>query len=105
MTRSLQDFDPSAASVPGALGGLPCDVESARLVVLPVPWEVTVSYGAGAARGPRAVLEASAQVDLYDSERPDAWKQGIALAPISRDLEAARASRRAAAATTRRRAL
>jgi len=89
MARSVQDFDPSAASVSGTLWGLPFDVESARLVVLPVPWEVTVSYGAGAARGPRAVLEASAQVDLYDSERPDAWKQGIAMAPIPDDLEAA----------------
>jgi agmatinase len=87
MTRSVHDFDPSAASVSGTLWGLPFDVESARLVVLPVPWEVTVSYGAGAARGPRAVLDASAQVDLYDSERPDAWKQGIALAPIPEDLE------------------
>lgn len=89
MTRSLQDFNPSAASVTGTLWGLPFDVEAARLVVLPVPWDVTVSYGAGAARGPRAVLEASAQVDLYDSERPDAWKAGIAMAPIPEDLEAA----------------
>jgi agmatinase len=89
MSRSVEDFNPSAASVSGTLWGLPFDVESARLVVIPVPWEVTVSYGAGAARGPRAVLEASAQVDLYDSERPDAWRQGIAMAPIPDDLEAA----------------
>lgn len=98
MSRSLQDFDPSAASISGTLWGLPFDVENARIVVLPVPWEVTVSYGAGAARGPRAVLEASAQVDLYDSERPDAWKQGIAMAPIPEDLEAASARLREEAA-------
>src|SRR3989337_3878245 len=97
MARSCQDCEPSAASVAGTLWGLPFDVESARLVVLPVPWEVTVSYGAGAARGPRAVLEASAQVDLYDSERPSAWKQGIAMAPIPEDLEAATARPREAA--------
>ncbi len=98
MARSVQDFNPSAASVSGTLWGLPFDVESARLVVLPVPWEVTVSYGAGAARGPRAVLEASAQVDLYDSERPDAWKRGVAMAPIPEDLEAASARLREEAA-------
>jgi len=98
MTRSVHDFDPSAVSVSGTLWGLPFDVESARLVVLPVPWEVTVSYGAGAARGPRAILEASAQVDLYDSERPDAWKQGIALAPIPEDLEQSSARLREEAA-------
>ncbi len=98
MARSVQDFDPSAASVSGTLWGLPFDVETARLIVLPVPWEVTVSYGMGAARGPRAVLEASAQVDLYDSERPDAWKQGIAMAPIPEDLESASARLRDEAA-------
>jgi agmatinase len=85
--RALPDFDPSAPSVRGSLWGLPFDVESAKLVVLPVPWDVTVSYGVGAARGPRAVLEASAQVDLYDSDRPDGWKAGIAMAPIPADLE------------------
>ncbi len=63
-----------------------------------MPWEVTVSYGGGAARGPRAVLEASAQVDLFDSEQPDAWKQGIAMAPIPDDLEAASARLREEAA-------
>jgi len=98
MARSVQDFDPSAASVSGTLWGLPFDVESARLVVIPVPWEVTVSYGAGAAKGPRAILDASGQVDLYDSERPDAWKQGIAMAPIPDDLEAASARLREEAA-------
>jgi agmatinase len=98
MTKSVQDFNPSAASVSGTLWGLPYDVESARLVVLPVPWEVTVSYGGGAARGPRAILEASAQVDLFDSERPDAWKQGIAMAPIPADLEEASARLREEAA-------
>jgi agmatinase len=98
MARSVQDFNPSAASVSGTLWGLPFDVESARMVVLPVPWEVTVSYGAGAASGPRAVLLASAQVDLYDSERPDAWKQGIAMVPIPEDLEAASARLREEAA-------
>jgi agmatinase len=87
-SRSLQDFDPSQASVPGTLWGLPFDVQSARLVILPVPWEVTVSYGTGAAKAPRAILAASAQVDLYDSMRPDAWKQGIALAPVPEEIEA-----------------
>jgi agmatinase len=85
--NSIEDFDPSQAGVSGSLWGLPFDVETARLVVIPVPWEVTVSYGGGAALGPRAVLQASSQVDLYDSRRPGAWKEGIALAPIHEELE------------------
>jgi agmatinase len=40
--------------------------EACRGVVVPVPYEATVSYGAGTARGPGAILEASAYVELYD---------------------------------------
>ncbi|MEM8997441.1 MAG: hypothetical protein AAGF23_21835, partial [Acidobacteriota bacterium] len=40
----------------------------ARAVVLPVPYERTTSYGGGTARGPRAILDASAYVELYDEE-------------------------------------
>jgi agmatinase len=36
--------------------------------VLPVPYEGTVSYGTGTARGPAAILEASRQVELYDEQ-------------------------------------
>ena len=40
--------------------------EACRGVVVPVPWEATVSYGGGTAKGPRAILEASAYVELWD---------------------------------------
>lgn len=36
--------------------------------LLPVPMEATVSYGGGTAGGPRAILEASAELELYDRE-------------------------------------
>lgn len=36
--------------------------------ILPVPYEQTVSYGRGCARGPAAILEASAEVELFDEE-------------------------------------
>jgi len=54
----------------------PCTYEQARVAVLPVPFEGTVSYGHGTARGPRAILEASAQLEMYDEEldrRLDQW--------------------------------
>jgi agmatinase len=90
-------FDPSQAARSGTLWGLPFDVETARLVVLPVPWEVTVSYGAGTARGPEAILQASSQVDLYDFGRPDAWRQGVALAAIPEGLQKTNAALRSEA--------
>ena len=73
-------FDPNGMGDPnGNIFGLPFEVEDARLVILPVPWEVTVSYQAGTASAPEAVLEASLQVDLYDPFVKDAWKLGIAM--------------------------
>ncbi len=41
---------------------------TSRIVVLPVPYEHTVSYGGGTRRGPRAILEASRYVEYYDEE-------------------------------------
>jgi agmatinase len=49
--------------------GLPPEAGSAkapRVAVLPIPYEATTSYGQGTSRGPRAILEASTQVELYD---------------------------------------
>ena len=73
----LSQFDPNAASNPNFnIFGLPFTEEDARLVVLPVPWEVTVSYNAGTARAAEHVFKASMQVDLFDSDFRDLWKQG-----------------------------
>lgn len=44
------------------------DFAGARVLVLPIPFEATVSYGAGTAHGPAAILAASQQVELYDRE-------------------------------------
>ncbi|WNJ16365.1 agmatinase family protein [Pontibacter sp. G13] len=77
--------DPGVAN--GKLFGLPHAVEDCKLVVIPVPWEVTVSYGTGTADGPEKMLEASLQVDLFDSEFPDGWKQGIGMLEIPMHLK------------------
>jgi len=42
--------------------------DSAKIVVLPVPYEHTVSYGRGTRNGPRAILDASRYVEFYDEE-------------------------------------
>jgi agmatinase len=56
-------------SVP-PFGGVEAEApfESAGVAVLPVPYEATVSYGGGTARGPEAILRASAQVELFDEQ-------------------------------------
>ena len=57
-------FDPGGPASAESLWGLPFDVDDAALVIVPVPWEVTVSYGTGTAEAPSAILVASTQVDL-----------------------------------------
>ena len=87
MNNQLQDYDPSAiAQINGNLLGLPFNYESANLIVFGVPWEVTVSYGAGTANGPQRVLDASTQLDLFDFDNPDGWKQGIFMVEIPQDI-------------------
>jgi len=66
--------------------GLPFSLEECETVLIPVPWEVTVSYGGGTADGPEAILEASYQVDLYDPLVKDAWKKGIAMDEMNADV-------------------
>ena len=74
----LSKFDSNGPSNPkNNIFGLPFSEEDARLVILPVPWEVTVSYGAGTSRAAERVFHASMQVDLFDVETQDAWKKGI----------------------------
>lgn len=78
--KKIASFDPNApGDVAGGLFGLPFTPEEAQVVVVPVPWEVTVSYRAGTADGPAAIHEASLQVDLYDPDLPEAWKLGLAM--------------------------
>ncbi len=87
MNNQLQDYNPSAiAQINGNLLGLPFNYESANLIVFGVPWEVTVSYGAGTANGPQRVLDASTQLDLFDFDNPDGWKQGIFMVEIPQDI-------------------
>ncbi|HMW65679.1 MAG TPA: agmatinase family protein [Chitinophagaceae bacterium] len=74
---NISNYDPNSVANPNHnIFGLPTDEESARLVIVPVPWEVTVSYNAGTARAAEAVFKASFQVDLFDPEFPDTWQQG-----------------------------
>ncbi|MEX2567490.1 MAG: hypothetical protein WD431_16210 [Cyclobacteriaceae bacterium] len=77
------DFDPNGIGISSNLFGLPFDENTSEMIIIPVPWEVTVSYASGTAGGPEAVLNASCQVDLFQEDIPNAWKLGMTLLPIS----------------------
>lgn len=76
----LSQFDINGVGNPNNnIFGLPFTEEEARLVLLPVPWEVTVSFGSGTARAAEQIFKGSLQVDLFDPDAPDSWKEGFFL--------------------------
>jgi agmatinase len=90
MTREekIKNFDPNGiGQLNDGMFGLPFSLDECETIIVPVPWEVTVSYGGGTAGGPAAILEASYQVDLYDPVVKDAWKKGIGMDEISEEVK------------------
>jgi agmatinase len=84
----IKKFDPNNLGDSSSnIFGLPFTCEEADIVIVPVPWDVTVSYSDGTINGPSAVFNASFQVDLYDPSITDAWKLGIAMEEISNDVK------------------
>lgn len=83
----LSNFDPNVVGNPNNnIFGLPFSEEEASLVLLPVPWEVTVSYGAGTSRAAEHIWKASIQVDLFDTDVPDGWKKGFYLRDTNKKI-------------------
>lgn len=84
-----KEFDPSGYAVKnGNFIGLPYNAETAEIILLPVPWEATVSYAAGTALGPNNILEASYQLDLVDWKFGNAWETPVFMAPVDISIQA-----------------
>ncbi len=85
---NFADFNPNGVGVDnGSYFGLPCGIDESKVVLISAPWDVTVSYGAGTAFAPDAIIEASTQLDLYDPSAPDAWREGIATADVDYSIQ------------------
>ena len=83
----LSQFDPNSAGNPNNnIFGLPFSEDEAQVVLLPIPWEVTVSFGSGTARAAEQIMKASLQVDLFDPDVPDGWKEGFYLKETDRKI-------------------
>jgi agmatinase len=83
----LSNYDPNSVGNPdNNIFGLPSTEEEARLIILPIPWEVTVSYNAGTARAPEHILNASLQVDLFDPDITEAWKEGFYMRSVDKKI-------------------
>ncbi len=83
----LSNFDQNGVANPNAnIFGLPFSEEDAGLIIFPVPWEVTVSYGAGTGRCFDSVFAASFQVDLFNKYYKDTWKNGFFMADVDKKI-------------------
>lgn len=80
--EAIEQHDPNGAGLRGNIFGFPFTPENADLILIPIPWEVTVSFNTGTAHAPAKILEASVQVDAYVPAIKDAWKLGISMLPI-----------------------
>jgi agmatinase len=83
---AIRGFDPNGPGIKGNLFGLPFTYGQSEIVLIPIPWEVTVSYRTGTALGPDAILMASQQIDLYSKDLRDIWKLGVSMLPIPHDM-------------------
>lgn len=91
-------FNPNNIAIPnGNYFALPYTAEEAEIVLLSVPWDVTTSYRAGTHKGPKAMIEASAQMDLFDPLVPKAWEVRIGTLPSLRGIDKQNKSIRKAA--------
>lgn len=80
----MSAFDPNDLARPnGNIFGFPVSEEEASIVLLPVPWDVTASYGKGTSRGPQAILDASVQLDFYRPDLENAHEMKVYMAPVS----------------------
>ncbi len=60
-----------SSNLPFVFGGLEpplSDFATSNVLIWPVPFEKTVSYGAGTRQGPRSIIDASRNIELYDEE-------------------------------------
>lgn len=81
-------FDPSTTmSADFGIFGIPRTEKDSKIILLPVPWEVTTSYGSGASHGPKLVRSASEQIDLFDLETGKAYEEGYFMRDFPEDLK------------------
>ncbi len=65
----------------GGLDEASSALERARIVVLPVPYDFSTTWQGGTRWGPRAILTASQNMELWDDELGATWRSGIHTLP------------------------
>ncbi|MFI3330510.1 MAG: agmatinase family protein [Rikenellaceae bacterium] len=81
------EFDPDSVGIDnGKYFGMPFTRQQSKVVLISVPWDVTVSYAEGTSAGPQAIIKASTQLDFFDPECQNNWRSGIATLDIDESI-------------------
>lgn len=87
VNQSLYNYNPNDVGLKANnIFGLPFTTGDAKLIFIPVPWDVTASNLPGTSGGPENILRNSYQIDLYAPTAMNAWKQGMAMEEINSDI-------------------
>lgn len=82
----MTQFDPNGVGIAnGNIFGFPYTENEADIVIVPIPWDATASYGKGTSNGPQAILDASTQLDFYHPELEHAYNTKVYMPPISNE--------------------
>lgn len=85
----MSTFDPNGVGIAnGNIFGFPVNESEADIVLIPVPWDATASYGKGTSDGPQAILDASTQLDFYHPRLEKAYNTKVFMTAIPEDLKA-----------------
>jgi agmatinase len=88
MQKKMTNFDPNGVGIAnGNIFGFPYSEMEADIIIIPIPWDATASYGKGTAKGPRAILEASTQLDFYHANLHESYLSKVYMSPISEEWE------------------
>jgi agmatinase len=76
--KQIETFNPDENGLlHESIFGLPFTEDTAELIIIPVPWEATVSYRSGTKDGYKCIKDASLQLDLSDDFIFPMWEKGI----------------------------
>src|SRR5205823_10828428 len=82
MTKLPFEYEHMAVGEFGGTTPTSADFDSARVVILPIPFDRTTSYVPGTRTGPHEILMASSHMELWDEEtETDVHKIGIFTMP------------------------
>jgi len=84
----MSTFNPNGVGIAnGNIFGFPGNEQQADIVIVPIPWDATASYGKGTAQGPRSILEASTQLDFFHPDLASSYNTKVFMTPISEEWE------------------